>query len=223
MAHSKKSGPVILVGAHKSGTSAFAGVLAALGVNLGDKLLGPDNYNVFGHFEDTEFIQINEMILSKAGGTWHHPPTRLQIRHAAAVLNKEIRALLSKKGRKRNLWGWKDPRTDLTLSVWVSLLPEARLVVCRRNPEDTTKSLVNRDRDNPGYDCTLDYARLLTDYYNDEINSVLFSLPKDRYIEISYEDLLKNTSGTIRKIVNFLKIKPSKSQKKAAVLAVKRK
>jgi hypothetical protein len=43
-------------------------------------------------------------------------------------------------------WGWKDPRTILTLPLWLRLFPSARLVYIIRNGVDVAKSLMVRER-----------------------------------------------------------------------------
>src|SRR5207237_264153 len=41
-------------------------------------------------------------------------------------------------------WGWKDPRTSLTIPLWLELVPDLRVVVCLRNPLDVALSLRKR-------------------------------------------------------------------------------
>ncbi len=214
--------PIIIVGPHKSGTSAVAGAIYKLGVDLGEKLLNADAYNIYGHFEDTEFIKINDKLLEKAGGSWHHPPTRLKIRHAAALLGEDLEQYIQKKvKRSKGFWGWKDPRTCLSLSVWLSYFPEAKLIVCRRNPQQTSRSLFSRDKNRKGYDCTPEYARLLTDYYNDEINVVIFGLKRDiNFIEVGYEDLLNNPKNELARIAKFVGIRTSYMKMKQATKTI---
>ena len=42
-------------------------------------------------------------------------------------------------------WGWKDPRTCMTLAFWQRLLPSLRYVICVRHPLDVAASLEARD------------------------------------------------------------------------------
>ena len=44
------------------------------------------------------------------------------------------------------LWGWKDPRSSLTLPFWQALLPDMSYVVCVRNPLDVAASLERRNQ-----------------------------------------------------------------------------
>ena len=65
---------VIILGMHRSGTSMVSGLLTNLGVDLGEDALGPLISNPRGHFEDGDFLGLNNAILAAAGGTWDDPP-----------------------------------------------------------------------------------------------------------------------------------------------------
>lgn len=61
---------VIILGMHRSGTSIIAGVLHTLGVYMGNKFIGAHWSNLLGHFENIEFVRLNDKILKNAGGSW---------------------------------------------------------------------------------------------------------------------------------------------------------
>ena len=50
-----KTTALIIAGMHRSGTSLTASLFQSLGVNIGEKLLGPELGNIRGHFEDIAF------------------------------------------------------------------------------------------------------------------------------------------------------------------------
>ena len=54
---------IIITGMHRSGTSLVAGILRTAGLHIGDKLLGPDDFNPRGFFEDKDFVNLQENIL----------------------------------------------------------------------------------------------------------------------------------------------------------------
>ncbi len=56
----------------------------------------------------------------------------------------EREELLSEKFGSSPLWGWKEPRTTLTLPFWQELVPNARYVICLRNPVDAISSFQRR-------------------------------------------------------------------------------
>lgn len=62
---------ILVLGMHRSGTSAIAGVLSKLGVDFGDSLLpGIAGVNDKGFFEHTDVIDLNEDLLAHMERTW---------------------------------------------------------------------------------------------------------------------------------------------------------
>ena len=64
---------IIVLGMHRSGTSALSGVLSHAGVFFGRNLLKELPENPKGFFENTEVVNFNEAILSREGVSWHNP------------------------------------------------------------------------------------------------------------------------------------------------------
>ena len=108
---------VVVLGCHASGTSLVTHMLIKLGVNMGDRFLGP--VKSMPVWEDGDFVRCNSQILKLARGNWGNPPTRKQILKACEIphLAKRIRTLVGKK-QKRKVWGWKDPRSALTIEAY---------------------------------------------------------------------------------------------------------
>jgi len=61
---------IIVLGMHRSGTSAFTGVLNILGVELGSNLMEPTKENPRGYFEKRAVMEINDEILNILGSSW---------------------------------------------------------------------------------------------------------------------------------------------------------
>lgn len=63
---------IMVLGMHRAGTSALAGVLDACGVNMGCNLMPPAGDNPKGYFEDMEVVRVNERLLQSFGmpGSW---------------------------------------------------------------------------------------------------------------------------------------------------------
>jgi hypothetical protein len=141
---------VCVLGMHRSGTSLVTRMLNLLGVDLGpeEKLLHPGPDNPLGFWEHEEFVALNKKILSDLGGNWHDPPAFERGWEASPQLSDTRGAALELVAREfgsSELWGWKDPRTSLTLPFWQQLIPGMRYVVCVRNPLDVARSLGRRD------------------------------------------------------------------------------
>ncbi len=132
---------VVVLGTPRSGTSMVAGVLHRLGVNMGHEMIPTDEHNPTGYYEDAEFVRINKLILKTAGGSWRNPPSHEAIM-AVSQCDAQMAALVDK--RDHGLWGWKDPRTCLTLCHWLPLLNAPEFVVVWRHWPPIIKSLCKR-------------------------------------------------------------------------------
>ncbi len=171
--------PIVAAGMHRSGTSLIASLLSASGVNVGEHLVGPDIVNPRGYFEDTEFLNLNRQMLLRAtpeaeghrdwGWTVCERLDRDRfIEDRAAAAN-----LISIRQGLPGMWGWKDPRTTLTLDFWHELLLECgcdpAYVFVYRFPWDVADSMQRLGADvflrNP------EYARRIWSFYNRHILS----------------------------------------------------
>lgn len=187
---------VVVLGMHRSGTSLLAGVLHKLGVSMEQEKPKPYWSNPFGHFEDRRFIKLNDSILQAAGGSWDCPPERDCILSQNTNFKNEIETLIKKSAS--SIWGWKDPRTCLTIDLFMPYLINPYFIVCRRNPDMVAKSL-NR-RDNTDIEVN---KKIAAAYQNciDEFIKRNASLPR---IEIEYEKFTSDPESTLNAIVGFL-------------------
>lgn len=145
--------PIIIVGMHRSGTTMLSKLIEQAGVFLGRK---KENNN-----EPLAFIRMNEWILRNANSSWDCPEmfdyadSPFLDDMANAVIDHMAHGGLRKfAGRSRARlitsddaqfqWGWKDPRTSITLPVWQRVFPEGRFVHVYRNPFDVAASLRKR-------------------------------------------------------------------------------
>jgi GT2 family glycosyltransferase len=142
---------VVVLGASRSGTSAVARLLNLLGVDLGreDRLLAAiPGVNPKGFFEHRDVVRLNDEILRRHGGDWLSPPDLPAGWEEAAGLGdlrEEARGLVEEEFGASALWGFKDPRTCLTLPFWRPLLGDCRVVICHRDPLGTAASVRRRD------------------------------------------------------------------------------
>jgi hypothetical protein len=67
-----RSVAVVVLGAGRSGTSAIARGVQALGVDLGDRLRKPGGKNPTGFFEDSDLLAFNKRRLKPALGIRGH-------------------------------------------------------------------------------------------------------------------------------------------------------
>lgn len=145
-----------------------ARLLNLCGVSLGPERdlipAGPDNPE--GFWEHAGFVAVNDEILARLGGTWFTPPPMpagWELLPEIDVLRGVAAAFIARVADAEP-WGWKDPRTSLTLPFWRRLVPDLRVVVCVRNPVEVAASLAARNGIPPGVALDLwltYYARLM--------------------------------------------------------------
>ncbi|MGB8651045.1 MAG: hypothetical protein WCD35_10330, partial [Mycobacteriales bacterium] len=140
----------VVLGMHRSGTSAVAGLLVGAGFDAGrDEDLWPaDESNPKGYFERAELVTGNDGLLARLGGSWDCPPaqdTVLATRDESLdQVRAEVRALLSRSGGAPVVL--KDPRISVLLPLWWPVLKDDFCaVLVLRNPLETARSLARRD------------------------------------------------------------------------------
>lgn len=137
----------VVLGMHRSATSLIAKGLHMAGVFMGKNFLQADSGNPQGYFEDSDFVNVNKWLLTKAGGDWYNVPKEEAIRKLGEDrwVRREISTLVRSRSASHKLWGWKDPRTVLTIKLFLPYLPEHFFFVAFRKPEDCAGSMARRD------------------------------------------------------------------------------
>jgi hypothetical protein len=191
---------ICVLGMHRSGTSLLTRLLNVLGVYLGadHELMPPNGSNPKGYWERKEIVSINDEILARFGGSWDAPSTFPSGWETASIiddLKARALALIQRDFHKTEIWGWKDPRTCLTLPFWQQLLPETRYLVCLRNPVDVARSLGVRNNFS-----TEKCSSLWLSYVN---HALKHSDGHPRLI-IFYEDLMADWQRELRRIADFV-------------------
>lgn len=156
---------LIVAGMHRSGTSLTASLLQRLGVDIGEKLVGPAYGNVKGHFENLEFVQFHQEIL-QANGVDQLGCTTEKL-EVPAHFWQQAAALVQRCQQRSPIWGWKDPRTTLFLPFWQQLLPSAKFIFVYRSPWEVVDSLYRRATDSALLDRP-DLAMAMWLHYNQQ-------------------------------------------------------
>ena len=189
---------VCVIGMHRSGTSAVMRLLNLAGLDLGDdgslELKGPDNPT--GYWELRALREINDELLARWNATWSDPPNPDWI-HASEIADLRARAreTLSNLQSGTGPWGWKDPRTSVTLPFWKELLPRQVYVLCVRNPLSVAASLKARDG------MPLEHALNLWSEYT---GAALEYTQAEHRVIVNYESMMTNWKSTLRRIVENL-------------------
>jgi hypothetical protein len=193
---------VCITGMHRSGTSMVTEALRGTGLYLGSNgdFLPPSEFNPRGYFEHRAFVELNDEILSALDGAWDDPPrTRFPWqRRRLAPLRERARALV-REMQGHGPWGWKDPRTSLTLPFWRRVVPGLRVVVCVREPAAVADSLAHREA----------RSRDLSIALWTEYNRRLLRSTRRGDVVTAYESFLDNPAGELQRLTERLGLEPS--------------
>ncbi len=133
---------LIVAGFHRSGTSLVCQLLHRAGLFLGYDLLGPAFSNLHGHFEDTEILKLHQQILADNGRTWLVSEPFLPV--VTELHWQRINRIVERRNAEHDLWGFKDPRVCLFMTLWKHLLPNAKVLLIYRHFSDSAYSLDRR-------------------------------------------------------------------------------
>ena len=188
-ADSSQRRAILVLGMHRSGTSALAAALQALGVPLGEDLLVPGEDNPGGYFEHAAAVTAHEELLASLGRGWDDVralPEGWSETEAGKRAASAVCALLSLPFARAPLWAVKDPRLCRVLPLWNRVLRAEDVQPCHlmvvRHPDEVAASLARRngfpleyghllwllyvleaERDSRGTRCVLTYDALLGD------------------------------------------------------------
>ncbi|MCX6251662.1 MAG: glycosyltransferase [Bacteroidetes bacterium] len=144
---------IVVLGMHRSGTSAITRGLQILGVQLGENLHPAGFDNPKGFWEDRDFLGINEALLHRLGSAYD----RLGLAWSdfdndsviSALKNNAIQLLSQKLAENQGIFGFKDPRTCRLLGFWRSVFKitgcEVFYVIALRSPLSVALSLTTRN------------------------------------------------------------------------------
>ena len=112
------------------------------------------------------------------------------------------------KDMRKVVWGWKDPRNTLTLSIWLKLFPDAKIVHVIRNGIDVANSLWLRCK-KMGWglpECDdWAYCFRLWELYVEEARQYK-ALLGQRYMEVRYERFVSYPQNEVRRMMDFLNL-----------------
>lgn len=214
-----RSGRALLIlGMHRSGTSAVARVVNLLGAEIGSELVPPGPDNAKGFWEHAEAVRINDDLLHRLGRTWHDmrdmPEGWLGSPHARSAVRR-IGELIERDFAAAELCAVKDPRMCLTAPVWVEAF-EARgfEVACLfvvRDPKKVVESL-HRRNDWPRTPLYLMWVQYLM-----EATAASAHLPRAM---LSYDELLSDGCGSMVRVARELHLRWPVAAEGAVVDAV---
>lgn len=144
---------IVVLGMHRSGTSAITRGLIALGAETGEQLMpAAIGVNDKGFWEDQEFNTINIAVLHALGHDWHTlTPIKKEELATAELAQLRLRALdfLRERTEQHPIFVIKDPRTARLLPFWQDLFArvnaDVSYVIAVRHPISVARSLAARN------------------------------------------------------------------------------
>jgi glycosyltransferase involved in cell wall biosynthesis len=216
MAHSRKL--IVILGAHRSGTSLCAAAVKSLGADacLGEHYANEENQK--GFFEHPEIVDFNNRLLEFLGGSWDNPLFDGAAYLVGRDLNqwkKDAAALIAALHGTAPVAVLKDPRMCQLLPFWVEVFSGAGYasenVYYIHTLRDVAEvSLSQKSR-----------AQANTDFYEigrslDEAAALWLSLSAQavsasrdlNVLYVSYAMLLAEPASVLDRIANFLGLSP---------------
>lgn len=190
-----------VIGMHRSGTSATAGVLSHLGVNFGRDLMPPSNANPKGYFEAMPVVKAHDRIMRQMGARWSSSKPFPADWTKKPYLFAAVQFLHGWYERNKfdddsgTLPGVKDPRMCRLLPLWQSFAESRSLelvpVLVFREREAVIASLVRREGWSP-----ITAGRLVDTYDRgmDEWSEL------EGAVAVSFEGLMKDAVGELEDI-----------------------
>jgi O-antigen biosynthesis protein len=189
---------------HRSGTSAFARGMAALGVYLGEDFLDARDDNPTGYWEDKGIFDLNERVLAAIGLKWTDTALiddaswKLE---AVRALRAEATDYLRNKLAIRPVWGFKDPRTARLLPFWRAVFKDLdaddRYLIAIRNPLSVGASLADRQ----GMDQATSHVLWLA-YMVPYLNEIA----TQPFVAADYDLLMSDPAGQLERIAGALEL-----------------
>lgn len=203
-AKESSSRAIVVIGMHRSGTSAVARGLQALGVYLGNDFLDAQPENPTGYWEDRRIVELNERVLKALSLNWDsvRPIERSEFGGWRMWrLRREATSDLRRRFASHTLWGFKDPRTIRLLPFWDRVLKDAgaedRYLVVIRNPTSIAASLHARQR------MDLETAQRL---WLVHMVPFLSSLQGKPLVVVDYDLLMRNPRAQLERIAQRLNL-----------------
>lgn len=200
---------IIVLGCHRSGTSMIAGVLAHMGVFMGeDLIMGEMPENPKGYYEDREAVAINADLLEEANGGWEDLPTTEEILKAVEdtpEIGHRMTEFIAKRSEAHAMWGWKDPRTVATFPAWEPHLNghDVQLVTIQRKFSTVCQSLHTREKGKMDWQEVAD----LVQSYRERLDIIEH---KTRYPvhSLRYEDVLRSPYSHVLGLSTAINFRP---------------
>ena len=143
---------IVVLGMHRSGTSAITRIVNILGAALPRHVLAAEPSNEAGHWEPSRLVEFHDEVLTELDSAWHDwtplDVSRLSARRCAEIKTRIAEIIDDEYGTASPIVV-KDPRVCRFAPVFLEALTDAGLdpecVLIFRNPVEVVRSLARRD------------------------------------------------------------------------------
>lgn len=194
-----KSGSILVLGMHRSGTSCVTGSLVLAGATVGynSDLSGVSEQNPKGFFERRDLRNFCDILLQDSGADWWKLSSFSASDIAQEVRRRalEIAAPAIQQLEHHQPWIAKDPRFCLLLPLLLELVPNPVCVHIYRNPLEVARSLKERNN------IPIAQGIALWELYNQMAIRNSAELP---VVRVAYPSLLRNPLNTVHQLLDRL-------------------
>ncbi len=192
----------VILGMHRSGTSALSGFLNILGFSAGKNLIPPNKFNERGYFEDIIIVKLHDTLLKILGRSWSDvrllPARFFELIEVIEISEKLADKFLEEYDHNK-FWTLKDPRICRLLPVWKQIFEKLHIHPCYlltlRHPLEVASSLQKRN------EISANHVFLLYSLYLLEAERETRGLQR---VVVSYFDLLNDWRQVFQKIKDNL-------------------
>jgi hypothetical protein len=189
---------IVVLGMHRSGTSALTRVLGILGATLPRHVMSPGLGNEPGHWEPEKLVDFHDEVLSELDSAWHDWAAlnvlRLTVQRREEIKTR-IAQIVNDEYGSAALMVVKDPRICRFAPLFLEALTDAGImpecILVFRNPLEVAKSLASRDG-MPLAEASLLWLRHVLD--------AEAATRRHRRAILFYGDLLKDWRGELRRV-----------------------
>lgn len=143
---------VVILGMHRSGTSALCGALGFMGVDFSKHLMPANDANIKGYWEHEEIVRLHDDLLASLGSRWDDDkplPSDWVKRKTTRDFRSLLIGILKRDFAHSSLFGIKDPRMCRLMPLWFPIFQtmhvEPHFVLVVRHPWEVAESLAKRD------------------------------------------------------------------------------
>ncbi len=181
---------LMVVGCHRSGTSAAAGTLANLGMYLGPDLMQPSTDNPRGYWESMPLVRLHDAALARMGRTWDtaervREPWMKSWGARQSLLRGRMFLQSCTDSMKDGALVLKDPRACMFRLLWQALAEaegfSLKALLVHRHDHSVVQSLCRRDK------FTVEHAKSVVEYHRLGMVDWLAHVPCG---VVQYEDLV---------------------------------